>query len=461
MKVDAPQGERRQITVLFADMAGYTAVSEQLGEEGAYELIQPIYTIMADAVRELGGTVQDFTGDGIMALFGVPKALEDAPLRACRASLLIQQRLAEAMPTMETRFGFRPQMRIGINSGPAVVGRVGAGGAARVTAIGDTVNLASRLQTLAKPGTVLLSDATNQLVEGLVATDFLGAYGVKGKSEAQRVFRLDGVNEGATRFGASVRRGLTAFVGRDQELDRLEGCALEALSGVRVVDVVGEPGMGKSRLLHEFRQRIDRKRFSLLSGGCSPDGRQAAFLPFIEVVRSSFQIQAGTTQTDAARQLEAGLTTLTLDSAENRGLLLNLLGLSAPEGALAGLDAVMIGLRTRDLLLRLLTSRCWLKPTMLLLEDLHWIDSASEDLLARSAELEKQLPLLIVCSHRPEYQPQWLPRDATTIPLAPLSTRATSDIVKSRLGQDTPPAALLEFVAERAGGNALFAEEIA
>jgi class 3 adenylate cyclase len=114
MKVDAPQGERRQITVLFADMAGYTAVSERLGEEGAYELVQPIYTIMANAVRELGGTVQDFTGDGIMALFGVPKALEDAPLRACRASLLIQQRLAEAMPKMETRFGFRPQMRIGM-----------------------------------------------------------------------------------------------------------------------------------------------------------------------------------------------------------------------------------------------------------------------------------------------------------------------------------------------------------
>jgi class 3 adenylate cyclase len=461
MNVDVAQGERRQITVLFADMAGYTAVSERLGEEGAYELIQPIYTIMADAVRELSGTVQDFTGDGIMALFGVPTALEDAPLRACRASLLIQQRLANAMPGLESRFGFRPQMRIGINSGPAVVGRVGAGGAARVTAIGDTVNLASRLQSLAEPGTVLLSEAANRLVQGLVASDFLGEYAVKGKSEPQRVYRLNGLTEGATRFGASVRLGLTAFVGRDQELARLESCAQEALSGMRVVNIVGEPGIGKSRLLHEFRQRIDRKRFSLLSGDCSSDGRQTAFLPFIEVVRSSFQIQAGTDKADAARQLESGLTALALDSAENRGLLLNLLGLPAPEGALAGLDAVMIGLRTRDLLLRLLTARCRLKPAVLLLEDLHWIDSASEDLLARSAELEKQLPLLIVCSHRPEYQPHWLPRDATTINLAPLSTQAMSDIVQSRLGQDAPPAALLELIAERADGNALFAEEIA
>jgi Adenylate and Guanylate cyclase catalytic domain/AAA ATPase domain len=227
-----------------------------------------------------------------MALFGVPKALEDAPLRACRASLLIQQRLADAMPALEGRFGFRPQMRIGINSGPAIVGRVGAGGEARVTAIGDTVNLASRLQTLAEPGTVLLSEAANKLVQGLVASELLGEYAIKGKSEPQRVYRLDGVYEGATRFGASMRRGLTAFVGRDQELVRLESCA-EALSGIRVVNIVGEPGIGKSRLLHEFRQRIDRERFSVLSGDCSSDGRQTAFLPFIEVVRSSFQIPAG------------------------------------------------------------------------------------------------------------------------------------------------------------------------
>jgi class 3 adenylate cyclase/tetratricopeptide (TPR) repeat protein len=461
MKVDVAQGERRQITVLFADMAGYTAVSERLGEEGAYELIQPIYTIMADAVRELNGTVQDFTGDGIMALFGVPTALEDAPLRACRASLLIQQRLADAMTAMESRFGFRPQMRIGINSGPAVVGRVGAGGEARVTAIGDTVNLASRLQNLAEPGTVLLSDAANRLVQGLVATDFLGEHAVKGKSELQRVYRLNSVSEGVTRFSASMRRGLAGFVGRDQELARLESCAQDALGGKRVVDIVGEPGIGKSRLLHEFRQRIDRQRLSFLSGDCSSDGRQTAFLPFIEVVRSSFQVQAGANEAEVAGQLERGLMALALDSEENRGLLLNLLGLPAPEGALAGLDAVLIGLRTRDLLLKLLTARCRLKPVVLVLEDLHWIDSASEDLLARSGDLEERLTLLIVCSHRPEYQPRWLPGDATTIALAPLSTRATSEIVQSRLGQDTSPAALLELIAERADGNALFAEEIA
>jgi AAA ATPase domain/Adenylate and Guanylate cyclase catalytic domain len=375
--------------------------------------------------------------------------------------LLIQQRLADVMPALESRFGFRPQMRIGINSGPAVVGRVGVGGEARITAIGDTVNLASRLQSLAEPGTVLLSEAANRLVQGLVASDFLGEYTVKGKSEPQRVYRLNGVAEGATRFVASVRRGLTAFVGRDQELARLESCAQNALSGLHMVDIVGEPGIGKSRLLHEFRQRIDRQQFSLLSGDCSSDGRQTAFLPFIEVVRSTFQIQAGSNQAEAVRQLEGGLAALALDSGENRGLLLNLLGLPAPEGTLAGLDAVMIGLRTRDLLLKLLTARCKLKPAVLLLEDLHWIDSASEDLLARSAELEEQLPLLLVCSHRPEYVPRWLPRDATTITLSPLSAQATSDIVQSRLGQVTPPAALLELIAERADGNALFAEEIA
>ena len=463
MKVDVAQGERRQITVLFADMAGYTAVSERLGEEGAYELIQPIYAIMADAVRELAGTVQDFTGDGIMALFGVPAALEDAPLRGCRASLLIQQRLAEAMPAMELRFGFRPQMRIGINSGPAVVGRVGAGGEARVTAIGDTVNLASRLQSLAEPGTVLLSEAANQLVQGLVASEFLGEFSIKGKSEAQRVYRLIGVTEGADpeSFGASVRRGLTAFVGRDQELARLEGCAQDALSGMHVVDIVGEPGIGKSRLLYEFRQRIDRKQFSLLSSDCSPDGRQTAFLPFIEVVRSSFQIQAGTNKADAARQLESGLTALALDSEEIRGLLLNLpwtpdaqWGIDRPRRGHDRSAHARFAAQAVDGALQTEACRAPDRGSALDRQCLRGPfgqeRGARETVAARDCLLpQARISASLVASGR------------TTIALAPLSTQATSDIVQSRLGEDMSTPALLELIVDRADGNALFAEEIA
>src|SRR5208283_4570974 len=173
---------RRLVTVLFADMVGFAAISERLGEEGTYALIQPIYELMAGAVREQGGSVKDFTGDGIMALFGVPNALEDAPLRACRAGLLIHERLAAAAPAIEAKHGVRPQMRIGINTGLAVVTQI-RGESANMTALGDTVNLASRLQTLAEPGTVLLSEATHRLVEGLVEMSFAGEHPVRGKTE--------------------------------------------------------------------------------------------------------------------------------------------------------------------------------------------------------------------------------------------------------------------------------------
>ena len=166
-------------------MVGFTAISERLGEEGTYALIQPIYQLMAGAVREEGGSVKDFTGDGIMALFGAPEALEDAPLRACRAGILIHERLAAAAPAIAAKHGVTPQMRIGVNSGLAVVTQIN-GESAAMTALGDTVNFASRLQTLAEPGTVYLSEATQRLVQGLVETTFAGAHPIKGKVEPQR-----------------------------------------------------------------------------------------------------------------------------------------------------------------------------------------------------------------------------------------------------------------------------------
>jgi class 3 adenylate cyclase len=385
------------VTALFADMVGFTAISERLGEEGTFALIQPIYELMARAVREQGGSVKDFTGDGIMALFGVPNALEDAPLRACRAGLAIHERLAAAAPAIDAKHGVRPEMRIGINTGIAVVTQISAD-SANMTALGDTVNLASRLQTLAEPGTVLLSEATHHLVEGLVETTFAGSHVIKGKVEPQGVYRLNSIRKGATRFDAAVGRGLSAYVGRERELDVLERGLAEARRELRVIDIVAEPGMGKSRLLYEFRQRIGKEQVFVLSGSCSPDGQQTPFLPFIEVIRGSFQVKAGEAEAQIARKLDLGLNVLGLQSVENLGLLLNLLGLKSPEGSLAGLDGVLIGLRTRDLLQRLLEARCCLSQTVLLIEDLHWIDSVSQEVLGKIVEGEAKQHLLVALS---------------------------------------------------------------
>jgi class 3 adenylate cyclase len=280
-------------------MVGFTAISERLGEEGTFALIQPIYQLMAAAVKEQGGSVKDFTGDGIMALFGAPEALEDAPLRACRAGLLIHERLAATAPAIAAKRGVLPQMRIGINSGLAVVTQIRSESAA-MTALGDTVNLASRLQTLAEPGTVYLSEATQRLVQGLVEMTFAGAHPIKGKAEPQKVYRLNSVRKGATRFEAAVGRGLTTFVGREREMETLERGLAEARNELRVIDIVAEPGMGKSRLLHEFRQRVGNEQAFILTGSCSSDGRQTPFLPFIEVVRGSFQVRSGEAESEVA-----------------------------------------------------------------------------------------------------------------------------------------------------------------
>jgi class 3 adenylate cyclase len=454
----APSGERRQVTALFADMVGFTAMSERLGEEGTFALIQPIYELMARAVREQGGSVKDFTGDGVMALFGVPDALEDGPLRACRAALLIHERLAAAAPAIEAKHGIRPQMRIGINSGLAVVTQI-RGESATMTAVGDTVNLASRLQTLAEPGTVYLSEATQRLVQGLAETTFAGAHGIKGKAEPQKVYRLDSIRRGATRFQAAVGRGLSAYVGRDREMESLERALAEARGALRVIDIVAEPGMGKSRLLHEFRQRIGKEQAFILTGSCSPDGQQAPFLPFIEVVRGSFQVRSGEAESEVARKLEMGLTVLGLHSPENLGLLLNLLGLKPSEGVLAGLDGVLIGLRTRALLQRLLEARCRPSAVVLLIEDLHWIDSVSQEVLGKIVDGEAKLRLLILHTRRPEYEPPWRPV-ATTLRLDPLAAGEIRRLLQARLGVERPPEALVRLVTEKAEGNALFAEEI-
>ena len=362
---------------------------------------------------------------------------------------------------LEAKHGVRPQIRIGLNTGPAVVGKVDDRDDGEDAVLGDTVNFAARLQSIALPNSVFVGEATHRLLLGLVDASFAGEHTIKGKSEPQKVYRLDGIPSGATRFEAAVTRGLSVFVGREHELEVLDRSLDEARSRLCVVDIAAEPGMGKSRLLHEFRQRIDRDRAFILSGSCSPDGQQTPFLPFIEVVRSSFQVTAGEDEKEVTRRLEMGLTILGLQSLQNLGLMLNLLGLKPPEHALAGLDGVLVGLRTRDLLQHLLEARCRLSPVVMLIEDLHWVDRASEEVLGKIIDSDVRLPLLLVHTRRPEYAPSWLGRAVVTkLELEPLPAGDIRRLVQARLGVEALPEALARQVAEKAEGNPLFAEEI-
>lgn len=452
-------GERRRVTVLFADVVDFTSTAERLGEEGAFALVQRIFAIMAKAVAEHGGSVETFTGDGIMAVFGVPVALEDATLRACKAALQIQERVAAAGTELEAEFGVHPRLRIGINTGPVVAGWMEDG---RAGIGGDTVNLAARLQALAAPATIVLSEPAQRLVEGLVKAEFVGAQAIKGKSEPQNVYRLDAVYTFGVRFDGALSRGLTQYVGRTRELALLRGKLVEAATNLSVVDLVGEPGMGKSRLLHEFLKTVDRTAFVVLRGSCASDGAQTAFGLFVDLVRSSFRLSAADDEDEIGRKLTNGLSTLGLGSAENHALLRHLLGLKVANEELQGLDGPLIGLRTRNLLQRLLRARCKGSPAILVLEDLHWIDSVSEELLGRIVANETDLRLLVLHTRRPEYRPPWIdPGSRETVPLDPLSFDETSAFVRHRLGVAELPDAVVELVVGRADGNALFAEEIA
>ena len=372
----AGAAQRRQVTVLFADMAGYTPLAGKLGEEKNYLLMQRLHRELSEAVHAHNGTVQELIGDGVMALFGAPVAIEDAPVRACRAALDIQSRMGVMGEEIEAEHGARPAFRIGLHSGPLVMGTLGDEHKMAVTALGDTVNLASRIEAEADSGAILMSEATHALVEGFVDSE----HAIKGKAKPQKLWRLDGVEAGVSRFDVARGRGLTQLIGRRREIETLEESWQKATAGgVRVADIVGEAGIGKSRLAHEFRPYLDDGKTFFLSGHCTADGQATPFLPFIEVVRTSFRIPDDADAPEAGRKLARGLDVLGLEAEGILPYLLNLLGLAPADGGLDEIAGEVLGIRTRDAVAAMLRERCRLSPTALLIEDLHWIDSASEE----------------------------------------------------------------------------------
>ncbi len=453
-------GQRRQVSVLFADMVGYTSIVSKLDEEQALEFVRLVYDTLSGAVSQHGGTVRDFAGDSIMALFGIPDALEDPAERACRAADAIHHAFCASAQKIETRFGVRPQMRVGISSGTVLMAAVqGADGPA--TAVGSTVNMASRIENLAPSGGTLICDKTRSLVEWVTELRFDGEHQLKGLAAPQKLWQLQSVRADASRFDASVARGLSTYVGRDSELTQLADALARARNGVSVVDLVAEPGLGKTRLVFEFLNRLPRDQIDVLTGYCFADRQQVPFLPIIEIVRTGFRIKDQDNPTRIAYKIETGLKAWECFSQQNLGLLLNLLGLTPPPDALDGLDGVLIGLRTRELLPELLKARCAKQPVILFIEDSHWIDSASEELLQGLVNRSDLTNLLLIQTHRPEYTPAWRDDDKVrTIALKPLVTEDFANLARNRLGVTTLPAGLDRQLAERAGGNPLFGEEI-
>jgi class 3 adenylate cyclase/tetratricopeptide (TPR) repeat protein len=456
-------GERRRVTAMFADVVGSTPLAERVGEEVLYNIMVEVIADMSQAVTDHGGTVEKLTGDGLMALFGAPLAVEDAPLNACRAGLDILRRIEAKGRHIEAEHGEKLKVRIGVNSGYAVVGSLGGDLQQEVTALGDSVNVAARLEGLAKPGTMVVGNGTYQLVADFVVAEYAGEHLVKGKAEAQKIWRVDGLQAKGRRFDAAVRRGLTQLIGRQRESDILLDLAKTTSSGyTHTINIVGEAGLGKSRLVHEIRSRTQDGDAVWLQGNCSESGLGTPFLPFIDVVRTSFRIDDKENESALERRLKRGLERLGLDADTDAPYLLNLLGVKVAGTEFTKEHSEIAGVRTRDLLARLVEERCRVSPVILYIEDLHWMDAASESLLARLIGETGDLPLLIICTYRPGYMPPWNGQpNVTALALKPLSTNATAELLQTRLGTDNLSTELMRLVTEKAEGNPLFAEEIA
>lgn len=456
----ALEGERKQVTVPFCDIADSTALAERLGPEAMHELLNRFFELALHEVHRHEGTINQFLGDGFMALFGAPLACEDHAERAVLAAAEIRRRLAADGTGLGA--GVAVTVRMGPHTGPVVVGKIGDNLRMDYTAVGDTTHLAARLQHLADPGAILLSESTRGLVDAYVDAAFLGERELKGLGP-QRVYRVERVKPSTRRFDVALRRGLSPLVGRRHELAVLERVYREAQAGaLRVVDLVGEAGIGKSRLLYEFRQQMAGEPAFFLEGHCASFGRTIPFLPFVDVVRNGFRIDERDTPAEIARKLGRGLELLGVGAEGALPFLLNLLGLDPGGDAFRGLDGEIIGARTREVLEDLVRARCRLSPVVLALDDLHWIDTASEELLLRLIRTAGVIPLLGVCVFRPEYRPPWAGRaDVAELTLGPLSEESCLLLAQNRLGAEALPEDLARLIVDRAEGNPLFAEELA
>jgi class 3 adenylate cyclase len=447
---------------MFTDMVDFTVMGENLSEESVFELTRRIAGEQAQAIKAQGGGVQDFAGDGIMAVFGAPVAMEDAALRACRTALDIQDRMKRLAGELKASYGVAPQLRIGIHTGPAVVGKIGEGKPMSYSALGDTVNVASRLQASAEPGAVCITRATLDLVDGFVDVTSLGERKFKGKGQAIEVYRLDALRSGVTRFGAKRRHGLTRLRGRDVELALLhEHWNVVREGHFRPVNVIGDAGLGKSRLIFEFTESLRDQSVLLLEAICRAEGAAIPFQPLTEVMRSWFGVpEDGTSRDVVETKLKQGLERLKMDPDATLPYLANLVTGSA--NALAAMPASeLVGVRTRDALRQFVLGLCRLgAPVVMVVEDLHWIDTASQGVLDDIVKNANDEPLLLLCSYRPQFDPVWA-AIGTTLRLNALTNVIATEIIKERLEGRALPEELVELGVAKSEGNPLFAEEFA
>jgi class 3 adenylate cyclase len=456
------EGERKLITVLFADIADSSAIAQRIDPERLHQLLGQVLQLLAEAVHRYEGTVNQYLGDGLMALFGAPIALEDHPLRAVQAALAIQETIRGYSAQFEREHGSEIRLRVGINTGPVVVGRIGDDLRMDYTAVGNTTHIASRLQSLAEPGAILISEATHRFVEGYILAEPLGPVEVRGQREPVVTYQVTGRRRWRSRLEMSATRGLTQFAGRRRELALLHDCLhrVEAGHG-QVVGVVGEPGLGKSRLLYELRASISDERYDWIEGHCLTYGRTLPYGPVLEILRTQFHIEEGDNSLQIQEKLRQGSKMLDQGLEQMLPFLEALFALPGADEALRHLDRQHRRLQTLEAIRAVVAAASQHRPQIVVCENLHWIDQSSEDLLSFLAGSLYGLPVLLLTTHRTGYTVRWADKaHYTQIALDGLARSEIEEMLAALLGERECPRELLRFVRHKADGNPLFVEEV-
>jgi class 3 adenylate cyclase/tetratricopeptide (TPR) repeat protein len=457
----ALEGERKQVTVLFADLKDSTELIRGLDPEAAQQLLDPALHHMMDAVHRFEGTVNQVLGDGIMALFGAPVAHEDHAMRACYAALAMQTAMRTYTEAVRRTRGLELRMRVGLNSGEVVVRAIGNDLHMDYSAVGETTHLAARMEQLATPGSIRLSAATLRLVEGLVQVSALGPVPVKGLEEPVEVFELEGASALRRRLQAAAARGLTPFVGRQQELEAFHQALARAQAGHgQVVALVGDAGVGKSRLVHECVHSHRTQGWRVLESASVSYGKATPYFPVIDLLKRYCHVDDG----DDARTIRAKVTgqVLTLDEMlqDTFPALLALLDALPDDSPFLQLDPPQRRQRTLEALKRVLLRESQVQPLLLVFEDLHWIDSETQALLNSLVESLPTAQLLLLVNYRPEYQHGWGSKTYyTQLRLDPLPPASAEALLQGLLGDDPSLVPLHRLLIARTEGNPFFLEE--
>lgn len=460
---DKIEGELKHVTVMFCDMEGFTQFTEKLGPEKAYGIMDKIYELLVQKVHDYEGTVNELTGDGIMALFGAPIALEDAPQRAIRSAIAIHRDIAKFSDEVRKENEDIPalKMRVGINSGPVVVGTLGNNLRVEFKAVGDTVNLASRMEGLAEPGATYVTEDTFKLTEGIIRFEALGEKEVKGKKDPAKVFRVIAPSTRRTRFDVSAERGLTPFVGRERELELLLDGFERCKSGRgQAFSIVSEAGLGKSRLLFEFRKTVTGEDMLFLEGRCLPYSKGVSYHPVIDILKASFDINEGDGDSEIKRKVKKGLKILKLDKASTLPYLLDLFSVKEIRIDKIPLSPEARKDRIKETIKRVTLKGSEIRPLVLAFEDLHWADKSSEDVLKHFLGSISGARLLMIFTYRPDFVHTWGAKSYhSQLNLNRLSNRECLVMTSFLLGTEEIDKDLEKLILEKTEGVPFFLEE--